>query len=151
MTRRSRGAALLLCLTVATCRPAGVRPLEVGDTAPVYQGVTLGGDTISVGGLRGRPILLNVWATWCVPCQGEMPAIARLDQELGSRGLQVVGVNVDAAGSTADIDRFTREYGLRFPIVLDPAGMCRVPSILDFQDSLLPGPELYSDFHRVPC
>jgi len=50
-----------------------------------------------------------------------MPAIARLDRELGGRGLQVIGVSVDAAGSSADIDRFTQEHEIGFPIVLDPA------------------------------
>jgi peroxiredoxin len=78
------------------------------------------GDTINLRALRGHPVLLNVWATWCIPCQQEMPAIERLDAAFADSGLDVIAVSVDEAGSTADVRRFIKTYGLTFTIARDP-------------------------------
>jgi thiol-disulfide isomerase/thioredoxin len=66
----------------------------------------------SLADFRGRTILLNLWATWCVPCRQEMPALDRLQAELGVDGFQVVAVNID----TRNLDRprtWLQEVGVR--------------------------------------
>ena len=55
------------------------------------------GSKASVADFRGRAVLLNLWATWCVPCRAEMPALDRLQAEAGDKGFEVVAVNVDTA------------------------------------------------------
>lgn len=100
-------------------------PTDAGTAAPVYAAVTVDGDTLSLGEMRGTPILLNVWATWCKPCVREMPALEQLHQELGPEGLSVLAVSVDnAAFGIADpvhsVKSFAEEYGLTFTILLDP-------------------------------
>jgi thiol-disulfide isomerase/thioredoxin len=61
---------------------------------------------------RGKVILLNVWATWCVPCRKEMPALDRLQQQLGGADFQVVALSLDSGGA-AMVRRFYDEIGIR--------------------------------------
>jgi thiol-disulfide isomerase/thioredoxin len=70
---------------------------------------------------RGKIVLLNVWATWCEPCRQEMPALDRLQAELGGPGFQVVALSVDQQG--ADIaQRFFREIGVKsLEFYIDPS------------------------------
>jgi peroxiredoxin len=77
------------------------------------------GASLTLAGYRGRVVLLNFWATWCVPCREEMPAMERLYQRFKDRGLVVLAVSVDAPGSSAVVP-FAKELGLTYPIGLDP-------------------------------
>lgn len=85
---------------------ARLRPLAVGEVAavqienraaPLAELAFLSpeGKPLSLNDFRGRTVLLNLWATWCVPCRAEMPALNRLQQELGSDAFEVVAVNID--------------------------------------------------------
>ncbi|MFO7262417.1 MAG: TlpA family protein disulfide reductase [Symbiobacteriaceae bacterium] len=122
---RGRRAALcgglLLALAVA-CAPGDYRPIATGDRAPAYAGATLAGDTVSLARLRGEPVLLNIWATWCPPCREEMPLLQALHEEYGPRGLRVIGVSIDARGAESAIREFVEEYGIGFTILYDPDG-----------------------------
>ena len=69
---------------------------------------------------RDRTVLLNIWATWCVPCRKEMPALDRLQQKLGGPAFQVVVLSIDSDGATA-VRRFYDEVGIRaLGIYVDP-------------------------------
>jgi thiol-disulfide isomerase/thioredoxin len=81
-------AALLL----AACGDAPPGTVAVGKPVPPYVAQVLDGDRTSLADLQGRPVLLNVWATWCGPCQKEIPALEALHREYGPKGLRVVGV-----------------------------------------------------------
>jgi len=70
--------------------------------------------------LKGKVVFLNFWATWCVPCREEMPAMERLYREYGERGLVVLAVNFQESPDT--VKRFMRELHLTFPTVLDSDG-----------------------------
>jgi cytochrome c biogenesis protein CcmG/thiol:disulfide interchange protein DsbE len=114
---RTACAALLL----AACGDApGGGPVKVGDAAPAYAAETLDGERASVELMRGRPVLLNVWATWCHPCRQEIPALEQLHQRYGPRGLHVVGVSIDQRDQETGIREFLQEYGASYPIWLDP-------------------------------
>lgn len=80
------------------------------------------GTTKTLADFRGRVVLLNLWATWCVPCRKEMPALDRLEAALGGPDFQVVAVNVD----TAKLERarqFLADVGATaLPFYADPAG-----------------------------
>jgi peroxiredoxin len=105
-------------------------PLDVGSRAPDYSAVSLSGDTVALDSFRGDVVLLNIWATWCKPCVYEMPALQRLHENLGSRGLRIVAVSVDAAPGVfgrfgqqgGNVAEFTQRFGLTFPVLHDPSG-----------------------------
>jgi thiol-disulfide isomerase/thioredoxin len=70
------------------------------------------GHPMTLGDFRGRVVLLNLWATWCVPCRKEMPALDRLQQRLGGEAFVVVPLSIDHAGVPA-VERFYRQLGLK--------------------------------------
>jgi peroxiredoxin len=120
-----RGAAALLALALAagavvllTVGRSPSRPLEAGVRAPAFRLPSLAGEEVSLEELRGRAVLLNFWATWCKPCEDEMPAMERLHRQLGSDGLALLAISVDT--SPEDVEAFRGRLGLSFPILLDP-------------------------------
>src|SRR5690606_14224952 len=121
--------AITTLVAIGWTERARFGPLETGARAPAFEGRTLDGQPASLRELRGRVVVLNVWATWCAPCVQEMPALERLHRALAPEGLAVVGVNVDvtpplvsgaARGPDDRIAAFVEELGLTFPIWLDP-------------------------------
>jgi len=109
-------------VTLAACRDAGDGPARVaiGQPAPAYAAVSLAGDSVSLAGLRGKVVLLNVWATWCHPCRTEIPELREIQKRYEPRGLALVGVSVDAAGNDDGIRAFVKEFDMRYPVWLDP-------------------------------
>ncbi len=95
---------------------------RIGFAAPDFTLDTLDGTTLALSELRGHPVLLNFWASWCLPCRTEMPAIERVHQRLQDQGLVVVGLNATSQDSEAAARSFAQEYGLTFPIALDRLG-----------------------------
>jgi cytochrome c biogenesis protein CcmG/thiol:disulfide interchange protein DsbE len=98
--------------------------IGVGSDAPGFAAATL--DTPakmkSLSDYRGEVVVLNIWATWCIPCRTEMPSMEKLYKELGPKGLKMVAVSVDNAGEEQKIRDFAKEYGLTFEVLHDGAG-----------------------------
>jgi peroxiredoxin len=116
-----RVAVWLLAVSTVACGGSGeFRPLQIGDAAPAYAATTMQGDTITLRALRGQPVLLNVWATWCIPCRNEMPALQRLYAAFADSGLRVIAVSVDAGGADAAVQEFVETYGIQFTVARDP-------------------------------
>lgn len=116
-----RAVVLGLLVTAAGCADTGeYRPLAVGDAAPEYAAITPAGDTLALETLRGEPVLLNVWATWCPPCREEMPALEALHLEFGGVGLRVVGVSIDRASARPAVEQYLTDQEITFTILLDP-------------------------------
>ena len=91
--------------------PKPVPPLELVDAR---------GRKRSLADFRGKVVLLNVWATWCEPCRQEMPALDRLQAELGGPSFQVVALSVDQQGAEV-AQRFFREIGVKsLDFYIDP-------------------------------
>lgn len=87
-----------------------------GAPAPSFEVRRTDGRTDSLARHRGQVVLLNLWTTWCPPCQEEMPALERFARENAGR---VVVLGVDQGESAAAAGRFAREHGVTFPILLD--------------------------------
>lgn len=114
-----RGALVLL----VACTSEGevtARPPEIGKPAPDYRTTALAGDSVSLQQSRGRVVLLNVWATWCHPCREEIPVLQALHERYASRGLELVGVSVDARGEEDTIREFATDFRMTYPLWLDP-------------------------------
>jgi thiol-disulfide isomerase/thioredoxin len=134
-TRRENLRAALLVLALAAgfalvprltkgCSSASLDEDAPGFSAPVVangEALAEAGGTaparLELSSLRGRPVVLDFWATWCGPCQAESPIVNTIAQRYKDRGLAVIGVN------TSDVDglaaAFVRKKGLGFPIVYD--------------------------------
>lgn len=129
MTRRAQWLAvaavvgfLAVLLFAAVTFTGEVRAVGVGSEAPDFEATDLrSGQQVSLSRYRGDVVLLNVWATWCLPCEQEMPSMERLYQELGPRGLRVIAVSVDV-GSGEPVLEWTRKRNLTFAIWHDPEG-----------------------------
>jgi thiol-disulfide isomerase/thioredoxin len=100
--------------------PAGVRMATRGEPVPRFALDDLSGKTVEVPrAYAGRPLLVNVWATWCGPCRQEMPELQRFANEQGTNGVQVVGIALDEAPAVRD---FVARTGVRYPILTDTPG-----------------------------
>jgi cytochrome c biogenesis protein CcmG/thiol:disulfide interchange protein DsbE len=106
-------------VALATYGP-DVQRVEVGARAPDFLAIDLAtGDSVSLRDhYRGAVTLVNIWATWCVPCRVEMPAMEKLYQSLAPRGFRIAAISIDE-GSPEDVQAFGRELGLSFDILQD--------------------------------
>lgn len=120
----SLGVALWV---TATVYGSELFPLGIGSRAPEFRAVTLASTPVPKGidDYRGDVVLLNIWATWCIPCRVEMPAMERLQQSLGPKGLRIVAVSIDDPGMAARIRAFRDEFKLTFEILHDGPGAIR--------------------------
>jgi len=96
---------------------APVEGTQVGNQAPDFQLQNLDGQTVSLGDLRDKPVLINFWATWCPPCRSEMPYIQEIYEEWSDKGLVVLAINIGESSSKAE--GFMQSYNLSFTVLLD--------------------------------
>ena len=93
-----------------------------GFAAPEVDLERLDGDRVRLSDLRGRVVVLNVWASWCSPCRAEMPALQALNEQRLGQGVVVLGLNSTVQDSEQAARDFAAEYDLSFPIALDRDG-----------------------------
>lgn len=93
---------------------------DVGRAAPDFLLQTADGGELRLSDLRGKPVLVNFWASWCAPCRKEMPEIVRAYKEHRDDGLEVVAIDLQ---ENADVVReFADEYGMEFHVAIDRTG-----------------------------
>ena len=102
--------------------PEGGR-VEVGARAPDFKAVDLAtGDSVSFRErYKGHVTMVNIWATWCIPCRVEMPAMQAVYDSLRGRGFRIAAVSIDE-GDATEVRNFAAELGLTFDILHDPSG-----------------------------
>ena len=109
----------------------GITPIAPPKPVPAFSFVDEAGNTFGLADLKGRALLLNLWATWCAPCRKEMPSLDRLQAKLGGARLQVLAVSIDRQGVSV-VRPFYRDLGLRsLGINLDPSG--QAPSVFGIE------------------
>ena len=113
--------AIVALFTVNIAKPAA--PVDtpiVGRPAPSFDLQTLAGGRLSLAELRGSAVVLNFWASWCIPCRDEAPLLTAANASYGPRGVRIVGVVYqDSAENALD---FMRRYGQTYDALLDPDG-----------------------------
>lgn len=93
---------------------------RAGARAPDFTLSSLAGEPVNLASLRGRPVLINFWATWCEPCKLEMPFLEERHRRYQERGLAVLAVDFDEPAEA--VAAFRDELGLTFELLLDPGG-----------------------------
>lgn len=107
-----------------------VTPVAAGYAAPDFVASNAAGNAVTLADYHGRVLLLNVWATWCGPCEEEMPAMQRLYERFSRDDFEIAAISIDAppgrfdplGNAGGDPVAFARERGLTFPVLLDPSG-----------------------------
>jgi thiol-disulfide isomerase/thioredoxin len=110
--------AILASVSLATSQTAPARPHAptIGKPAPVFVRPTLDGGRVDLAALRGKVVLLDFWATWCAPCQTEMPTFANWQRQYAAQGLQVVGVSMD--DDAAPVRRLAARLKINYPMLM---------------------------------
>ncbi len=93
-----------------------------GFLAPDFELQDIQGQAVRLSDLRGKPVLLNFWASWCPPCQAEMPDMQKVYDSYAARGFVVLAVNTTYQDSQSEAARFAQAHALTFPILLDQTG-----------------------------
>jgi DsbE subfamily thiol:disulfide oxidoreductase len=131
---RSRLLALLLAVAWLVANPVwsaaqskinykvikNLEPMKDQSPTPDFTVASFDGKKISLKDFRGKTVFLNFWATWCVPCREEMPAMERLYQQFKNRNFVILAVNVKDRKQEAM--NFLKELGLTYPAAFDPDG-----------------------------
>lgn len=107
-----------------------LQPVIPGTPAPEFAVPDLDGEVVRLSDHLGHVVLVNVWATWCLPCRYEMPSMERLYKELADDGLEILAVSIDADPGAfdffgrpgGDIAVFGDSLGLTFPLLRNPSG-----------------------------
>lgn len=108
-----------------------------------------------LGQWQHQLLILNFWATWCAPCKEEMPMLARTQQNLGHKGVQIVGIGVD---SRENVVKFAQKYPVGYPLLPDEARAVEFSrrlgnhlGLLPFTVAIRPGGDVvYTRIGRVP-
>jgi thiol-disulfide isomerase/thioredoxin len=109
-------------------RVGEVKRAEVGNFAPELTLESLTGKKVSLTSLRGQPVLLNFWATWCGPCRSEMPTLDSISKRYASKGLVVIGVDVNERRNL--IEDFLRNTPVNYDIWLEGSGSDRTAEVV---------------------
>ncbi len=111
-----RACALSIAASFALL-PATARAEGPGRAAPSFAVRTLDGKMFKMSEHRGRPVVLDFWATWCAPCRASMPHLSRIQERYGGDGLVVLGLSVDEAGPTV-VKRFAERLRIHFRLAM---------------------------------
>src|SRR5690349_19831909 len=114
---RGRNVALLLAFLLLASTPPSARAAEIPSDLRIQ---SFEGKPISLESLKGRIVVLDFWASWCVPCRSSFPFFNSLVQKYGSRGVSVLGLTLE--DDTDAVTSFLDAVPAAFPIVRDPTG-----------------------------
>lgn len=124
------GRALLIATLLLATTPALTRADGTPFAAPLFSFRSFDGKVVKLSELKGRPVVVDFWATWCRPCRASMPHLDDMQKRFQERGLVVIGLSVDESGVN-EVKRFAQGLGVTFRLgmanekVLDQYGPIR--------------------------
>ena len=125
-TLRCRWAVAVGIAVAVASSDATAQRVRLDAPAPEIDLPTLDGGRVRLSGLRGRPVVVTFWNTWCKPCLTEFPELVRVHREHGPAGLFVLGVNErDQELNTKNVEKFVKDLAVPFEVALDKRGRTR--------------------------
>jgi len=114
----------LITADVQTMLPGMVNntPLKVGEAPPNFTLKDVDGKTYTLSDLKGKPVIVNFWATWCAPCKFEMPHFEKTYQKYKDQGLVILAVDIKTDNGEQAVRKYISELGMSFPILMDGTG-----------------------------
>ena len=134
------GASVYLVSSSSSRSPGEwVNSVAVGDVAPDFQLEDTKGNKISLSDLRGKVVMLNLWATWCPPCIEEMPSMERLHEVMAGDDFVMLAINAEQNGRTV-VPEFLQKTPYTFPILYDDKGVVqKLYGVYKFPESFIVG------------
>ncbi len=108
--------AILGCLLAVGAAGAVAATDDVGQPAPALIVRQLDGQTLDLAALAGRVVVLNIWASWCVPCRAEMPLLEKFYERYAAQGVTIIGLSADDPHERKAVNRAMR--GISYPVAL---------------------------------
>jgi peroxiredoxin len=113
------GAVLILGFAALPGQATGVGPAQIGQPMANFALPDLQGVTHAIADYKGRPVLINAWATWCPPCKAEMPALHDFYLKHKAEGFELLAIN--SGESREAVQDFINRTGFTFPVLVDPS------------------------------
>ena len=110
---------LITILVITGCGESSAQGPQVGKRAPDLTLYDLNNKAVSLSGLNGQPVFINFWASWCGPCQEEMPLIQSIYERQAGQPQPAVILTINIGESPSTAENFIQEKGLSFPVLLD--------------------------------
>lgn len=110
-------ASFLILLLMLIPRSEADTVLQIGQAAPDFALESLTGEKVRLSDLKGKPVVINFWATWCPPCRKEMPEFQQVYDQYRDAGLQFYAINVGE--SKVAVEDYRQRLGVHFPILID--------------------------------
>ena len=117
--------AVAVAQTKIDVKPDAAIGASPGQQSPDFTLKTVAGTTVTLSELKGHPVVINFWASWCPPCRTEMPLLVSAYQAHRAAGLEVVAVNMTDQDGKKDAGKFVAEFGMPFQVVFDEKGKVR--------------------------
>jgi peroxiredoxin len=107
---------LAFCLIAFGCRESA-QPAAAGEPAPAFDLPLVGGGRVSLEALRGQPVLLDFWATWCEPCVLEIAELNALQERIRATGVRILAISIDTL-PPEELARWVAEHDIAYPVAL---------------------------------
>jgi len=117
MFRRAFAVSIIILAVLMGCTRSDERSAVVSGDAPNFQLLDLNGKMVQLSDFKGRPVVLDFWATWCQPCRDSIPGMVKLHKDYAGKGLVILAISVDG-GAIEDIRSFQKEYGMAYTVLI---------------------------------
>ncbi len=117
MFRRSIAVSIIVLAVLIGCTRSDERSTAASGDAPNFKIQDLNGRTVQLSDFKGKPVVLDFWATWCQPCRDSIPGMAKLNADYADKGLVVLAISV-GGDAAEDIRAFQKEHGMTYTVLL---------------------------------